>query len=158
MGSFQICVLPFDHQIEMQAKSNYFGGASGTRALSPLRLQEWRLRLVQDPIGGGCSPAGGSSLALSPSERSAAYALICTAVPVSDCTLDAGAMELTEDEFASGDRTGVFIAEVESKEALAPAIRRLYLRLLEPSKIKFTAGQFVNVEVPAPQKLRLFNG
>ena len=95
-------------------------------------------------------------MALSPSERGGGYALFCTAVPLSDCTLDASAMELTEDEFASGDRTAAFIAEVECKEALAPDIRRLYLRVVDPSTIKFTAGQFVNVEVPG-SKLRAYS-
>jgi alkene monooxygenase reductase len=105
----------------------------------------------------GAVDQGGSSLALSPSERSGGCALICTAVPLSDCTLDASAMELTEDEFAAGDRTPAFIAEVECKEALAPDIRPLYLRLVGPGAIKFTAGQFVNVEVPGSQALRAYS-
>jgi NAD(P)H-flavin reductase len=66
-------------------------------------------------------------------------------------------MELTEDEFASGDHTCTFIAEVEGKEALAPDIRRLYLRLVEPESIKFTAGQFVNVEVPGSREFRSYS-
>jgi NAD(P)H-flavin reductase len=66
-------------------------------------------------------------------------------------------MELTEDEFASGDRTSVFLSEVECKEDLAPDIRRLYLRLVEPESIKFIAGQFVNVEVPRSREVRAYS-
>jgi propane monooxygenase reductase subunit len=78
-------------------------------------------------------------------------------VPLSDCTLDVSAMELTEDEYRAGDRTSVFVAEVERKEALTPDTRRLYLRLVEPDSIKFVAGQFVNVEVPGSPAVRAYS-
>jgi NAD(P)H-flavin reductase/ferredoxin len=100
---------------------------------------------------------GRSSLALSSSERAEGYALLCSAVPQSDCTVDASAMELTEEEFAAGDRASAFLAEVEHKEILAPDIRRLYLRLVEPESIKFTAGQFVNLEVPGSGDFRSYS-
>jgi Na+-transporting NADH:ubiquinone oxidoreductase subunit NqrF len=142
----------------MQSQSNHSGGTSRAGALSVRYgcknggCGSCKLQLVD-----GAVEQGGSSLALSPSGRSGGYTLICTAEPLSDCTLDASAMELTEDEFASGDRTAAFIAEVECKEALAPDIRRLYLRLVEPDTIKFTSGQFVNVEVPGSQVLRAYS-
>jgi NAD(P)H-flavin reductase len=66
-------------------------------------------------------------------------------------------MELTEEEFLSGDQTCGFLADVESKELLTPDICRLRLRLVEPDSIKFTAGQFVNVEVPGSQEVRSFS-
>jgi NAD(P)H-flavin reductase/ferredoxin len=157
MNAFHIRILPFDHQIECKSNQTIL------RAI----LEQGRY-LRYGCKNGGCGSCkvqlvegaveqGGSSLALSPSERSEGYALICTAMPLSDCTLNASAMELTEDEFASGDRTCAFLAEVESKEALAPDIRRLYLRLVEPDSIKFTAGQFVNAEVPGSRQLRAYS-
>ena len=99
----------------------------------------------------------GSSMALSSSERAEGWALLCSAIPLSDCTIDATAMELTEEEFLSGDRTSVFQAEVEGKEFLTSDICNLRLRLIEPESIKFTAGQFVNVEVPGSQEVRSFS-
>jgi ferredoxin len=157
MSTFQIRILPFDRQIECKSNQTIlraileqgcylrYGCKNGGCGSCKLQLVE------------GAVEQGGSSLALSPTERSEGYALICTAMPLSDCTLDASAMELTEDEFASGDRTCAILAEVEFKEALAPDIRRLYLRLVEPDSIKFTAGQFVNAEVPGSQQLRAYS-
>lgn len=157
MGAFQIRILPFDHQIDCKP---------GQTLLAAILDQGQYLRYGCK--NGGCGSCkvhlldgeidqGGSSLALSSSERAEGYALLCTAVPLSDCTLDASAMELTEDEFASGDRTSTFVVEVECKETLAPDIRRLYLRLVEPESIKFIAGQFVNVEVPGSRELRSYS-
>jgi NAD(P)H-flavin reductase/ferredoxin len=157
MVAFQIRILPFEHQIDCKP---------GQILLSAVLEQGRYLRYGCK--NGGCGTCkvqlmdgeidqGGSSLALSPSERAAGYALLCTAVPLSDCTLDASAMELTEDEFASGDRISVFLSEVECKEDLAPDIRRLYLRLVEPESIKFVAGQFVNVEVPGSREVRSYS-
>jgi NAD(P)H-flavin reductase/ferredoxin len=157
MGAFQIRILPFEHQI---------GCKPGQTLLAAILKQGRYLRYGCK--NGGCGTCkvqlldgeieqGGSSLALSASEREDGYALLCTAVPLSDCTLDASAMELTEDEFASGGRTGAFLAEVECKETLAPDIRRLYLRLVEPESILFSAGQFVNVEVPGSREFRSYS-
>jgi NAD(P)H-flavin reductase/ferredoxin len=157
MSGFQIRILPFDHQIECRPNQTILGalleqGRYLRYGCKNGGCGSCKLQLVE-----GAVEQGGSSLALSPSERSGGYALICTAVPLSDCTLDASLMELTEDEFAAGDRTAAFIAEVECKEALAPDIRRLNLRLVEPDMIKFTAGQFVKVEVPDTQALRAYS-
>ena len=157
MDAFQIRILPFEHQIDCKP---------GHTLLAAILEQGRYLRYGCK--NGGCGTCkvqlldgeidqGGSSLALSPSERASGYALLCTAVPLSDCTLDASAMELTEDAFASGDRTSVFLSEVECKEDLAPDIRRLYLRLVEPDSIKFIAGQFVNVEVPGSREVRSYS-
>jgi NAD(P)H-flavin reductase/ferredoxin len=157
MSGFRIRILPFDHQIECGPNQTILGalleqGRYLRYGCKNGGCGSCKLQLVE-----GAVEQGGSSLALSQSERSGGYALICTAVPLSDCTLDASAMELTEDEFAAGDRTTAFIGEVECKEALAPDIRRLYLRLVEPGAIKFTAGQFVNVEVPGSRVLRAYS-
>lgn len=157
MSGFQIRILPFNHQIECRPNQTILGalleqGRYLRYGCKNGGCGSCKLQLVE-----GAVEQGGSSMALSPSERSSGYALICTAMPLSDCTLDASAMELTEDEFASGDRTAAFIAEVECKEVLAPDIRRLNLRLVEPDTIKFTAGQFVNVEVPSSRALRAYS-
>ncbi|MGA2409326.1 MAG: 2Fe-2S iron-sulfur cluster binding domain-containing protein [Candidatus Binataceae bacterium] len=157
MSGFQIRILPFDHQIECRPNQTILGalleqGRYLRYGCKNGGCGSCKLQLVE-----GAVEQGGSSMALSPSERSNGYTLICTAMPLSDCTLDASAMELTEDEFASGDRTTAFIAEVECREALAPDIRRLYLQLVEPGTIKFTAGQFVNVEVPGSQASRAYS-
>jgi NAD(P)H-flavin reductase/ferredoxin len=157
MGAFQIRILPFEHQVDCKP---------GQTLLAAILEQGRYLRYGCK--NGGCGSCkvrlldgeidqSGSSLALSSSERSEGYALLCTATPLSDCTLDVSAMELTEDEFAAGDQTCTFLTEVESKKTLAPDIRYLCLRLSEPESIKFTAGQFVNVEVPGSGELRSYS-
>lgn len=157
MGTWQIRIMPFDHQIACKPEQTLLAAI-----LEQGRYLRYGCR------NGGCGSCkvrlldgiveqGGSSLALSASEREEGFALLCSAVPLSDCTLDASAMELTEDEFTAGDRTSAFWSEVECIEALTPDIRRLYLRLLEPESIKFTAGQFVNVETPRSGELRSYS-
>jgi Na+-transporting NADH:ubiquinone oxidoreductase subunit NqrF len=46
----------------------------------------------------------GSSFALSPAERAAGWALVCSSLPLSDCVIDISAMNLTEEEFLAGDQ------------------------------------------------------
>ena len=67
-------------------------------------------------------------------------------------------MDLTQEEFLSGDQTSVFVAEVEGKEFLTSDICRLRMRLREPNSIKFTAGQFVDKNVPDRKRFALFHG
>jgi NAD(P)H-flavin reductase/ferredoxin len=157
MSGFQIRIVPFDYQIECRPDQTILGALLEQGRYLRYGCKNGGCGSCKLQLVDGAIEQGGSSLALSSSERSSGYALICTAVPLSDCTLDASAMELTEDEFAAGDRTAAFIAEVECKEVLAPDIRRLYLRLVDPGTIKFTAGQFVNVEVPGSRELRAYS-
>ncbi len=157
MGALQIRVLPYGEAINCKP---------GQTLLSAI-LENGRY-LRYGCKNGGCSTCKvllvdgdidqrGSTMALSSSERAEGWALLCSAIPLSDCTIDATAMELTEEEFLSGDRTSVFQAEVEGKEFLTSDICNLRLRLIEPESIKFTAGQFVNVEVPGSQEVRSFS-
>ncbi len=157
MGGLQVRVLPYGEAISCKP---------GQTLLAAI-LENGRY-LRYGCKNGGCSTCKvllvdgnidqrGSSMALSSGERSEGWALLCSAIPLSDCTIDATIMELTEEEFLSGDRTSVFLAEVESKEFLTADICRLRLRLLKPDSIKFTAGQFVNVEVPGSQEVRSFS-
>ncbi len=157
MGALQIRVLPYGEAVSCKP---------GQTLLAAI-LEHGRY-LRYGCKNGGCSTCKvllvdgevdqrGSSMALSSSERAEGWALLCSASPLSDCTIDATTMELTEEEFLSGDQTSVFLAEVEGKEFLTADICRLRLRLIEPDSIKFTAGQFVNVEVPGSHEVRSFS-
>lgn len=157
MDSYQIRVLPFDETISCKP---------GQTLLAAILEQGRYLRYGCK--NGGCSTCkvqllegdveqSGSSMALLPSEREEGWTLLCTAAPLSDCVIDAGLMELQEEEFLSGDRSCEYTAEVESKSYLAPDIRRLVLRLIEPDSISFTAGQFVNLEIPGTSETRSYS-
>lgn len=99
----------------------------------------------------------GSSFALTRAERSVGWALACSSRPLSDCVIDVSAMGLTEDEFLAGDQVEAFETVIESVTDLTPTIRGVTLRLLNPPQMRFTAGQFVNVEVPGTDSVRAFS-
>lgn len=99
----------------------------------------------------------GSSFALTSAERSAGWALVCSSRPLSDCVIDISAMNLTEEEFLAGDQIEAFETVIESVTDLTPTILGVTLRLVKPPQIRFTAGQFVNVEVPGTANLRAFS-
>jgi len=66
-------------------------------------------------------------------------------------------MALTEEEFLAGDAAGTFVTEVAEITRLTRDVRGLGLRLLDPGSIRFTAGQFVTVEVPGTAATRAFS-
>ena len=99
----------------------------------------------------------GSTFALPASERAEGWILLCSSLPLQDCVIDVSSMELTEEEFLSGDQIGSFLTEVEAIQPLTPDIRTLRLRLVEPEAITFVAGQFVNLEIPGSEEVRSFS-
>jgi NAD(P)H-flavin reductase/ferredoxin len=99
----------------------------------------------------------GSSFALTRADRSAGWALACSSRPLSDCVIDISPMGLTEDEFLAGDQVETFETVIESIADLTPTIRGVTLRLVNPPQMRFTAGQFVNVEVPGTDNVRAFS-
>ena len=105
----------------------------------------------------GDTAGSGSSFALSSSEQAEGWVLLCSTTPLGDCTIDVESMELTQEEFESGDGVGSFEAEVTGVAALAEDIRGLRLALREPDRMSFGAGQFVNVEVPGTTEVRCYS-
>ena len=99
----------------------------------------------------------GSSFALPPADRADGWILACASAPAGDCVIDVSAAELTEDEFLAGDAAATFVTEVAGITRLTRDIRGLRLRLLDPGSIRFTAGQFVTVEVPGTAATRAFS-
>lgn len=149
--------MPFGHTIEC---------AEGERILSTALSQGYFLRYGCKH--GGCGTCkvlvtdgevedNGSSFALTRTERSAGWALVCSSQPLSDCDIDISAMGLTEDEFLAGDRVETFETVLERVTDLTPTILGVTLRLISPPQMRFTAGQFVNVEVPGTDDVRAFS-
>jgi len=101
--------------------------------------------------------AGAASIALTQDERDEGFFLACVSRPLEDCVVDARGMGLTESEFSAGEREVVFLAELERNERLTEDIHALRLRLLEPKQMRFTAGQFVNVELPGSTEARTYS-
>lgn len=103
----------------------------------------------------------GSSFALPRTDRADGWILACASAPAGDCVIDVSAgpdgMALTEEEFLAGDAAGTFVTEVAEITRLTRDVRGLRLRLLDPGSIRFTAGQFVTVEVPGTAANRAFS-
>ena len=99
----------------------------------------------------------GSSFALTHGERSAGWTLVCSSWPLSDCVIDLSAMSLSEEEFLAGDQIEAFDTVIERVTDLTPTILAVTLRLVHPPQMRFTAGQFVNVEVPGTDNVRAFS-
>lgn len=155
--TFQIRVLPFAASVECN---------EGETVLSAVLRQGYFIRygcrhggcgtckvsLVQGEVDGS-----GSSFALSPAERSQGWVLACSSCPVSDCTVDATTMELSDDEFEGGDPVTWFETELVEFDYLTPDIVGISLALVEPAEMSFVAGQFVNIEVPGTDMWRSYS-
>jgi NAD(P)H-flavin reductase/ferredoxin len=148
---------PFDHTIEC---------AEGVSVLSAALSQGCFLRYGCKHGGCGTCKAlviegdiedSGSSFALTPAERSAGWALLCSSQPLSDCVIDVSAMGLTDEEFLAGDQVETFETVLDRVTDLTPTIRGVTLRLINPPEMRFVAGQFVNVEVPGTDGARAFS-
>jgi propane monooxygenase reductase subunit len=97
------------------------------------------------------------TFALDSDAKNQGYILACSSVPVEDCTIDVSTMELTEDDYLSGDNSQEFTSEIGALTQLTADIWRLHLVLREPASIEFVAGQFVNVEVPGTHAVRSYS-
>lgn len=153
----QVRFAPFGHTIEC---------AVGQSILHAALSQGYYLRYGCKH--GGCGTCkvlvtdgdvedSGSSFALTRAERSAGWALACSSRPLSDCVIDIAAMNLTEEEFLAGDQVETFDTVIDSVTELTPTIRGVTLRLVNPAQMRFTAGQFVNVEIPGTDSVRAFS-
>ena len=98
-----------------------------------------------------------ATFCLNPSERDDGWFLPCVSAPLDDCTVDISAMGIPEQEFLSGDQSGAYQTEIELNEPLARDIRRLRLRIVGGGGMKFTAGQFANIQIPGTQLLRPYS-
>ena len=98
-----------------------------------------------------------STFCLNPAEREADWFLPCVSVPTDDCTIDISSMGISEEEFLSGDQSREYETRIEINEPLTRDIRRLRLRIVDGDGMKFTAGQFANIQIPGTQLLRPYS-
>ncbi len=98
-----------------------------------------------------------STFCLSPAEREDDWFLPCVSIPTDDCTIDVSSMGISEEEFLAGDQSREYETRIEINEPLTKDIRRLRLRIVDEDGMKFTAGQFANIQVPGSQLLRPYS-
>lgn len=104
-------------------------------------------------VSGECELSARTSFSLSDADREAGVVLLCsTRVRAGRATFDVGAtMDLTAEEYLAGQQTAVYRAEVAELAPLGPELRLLRLRVVDPPRLRFTAGQHVEVAVPGGQ-------
>ena len=98
-----------------------------------------------------------STFCLNQAEREDDWFLPCVSIPTDDCTIDISSMEISEEEFLSGDQSGEYETRIEINEPLTKDIRRLRLRIVDEDGMKFNAGQFANIQIPGTQLLRPYS-
>ncbi|MDE3110933.1 MAG: 2Fe-2S iron-sulfur cluster binding domain-containing protein [Acidobacteriota bacterium] len=96
-----------------------------------------------------------STFALMDFEREQGMALLCSAYPLGDLAIELSDYE--ESELEGGSPIGKFLAEVDAIEYLTHDIVGLKLGLIEPERISFKAGQYVDVLVPGTSETRSYS-
>jgi alkene monooxygenase reductase len=152
-----ISVLPFDRSFECGGGESILGAALRQGLFLRYGCRHGGCGTCKARLVDGEVASEGSSFALTASDRAQGWILLCSAKPVTDCTIDVGAMTLSSDEFEGGDQVGEFTTAVQAVEMLTPDTRGVTLRLVQPEAIKFVAGQFVNVEIPGTSDVRSYS-
>ena len=97
-----------------------------------------------------------STFALSDSEESSGYSLMCRAMPEEDLVVEL--LHYDPDNYRLENPIREGRAEVVAVDELTPDIRRVHMRVIEPADFSFLAGQYVDVHVPgAPGSHRSFS-
>jgi propane monooxygenase reductase component len=96
-----------------------------------------------------------STFALSESEEANGYTLICRAMPYEDLVIEL--LHFDPDGYRLEHPIRDGRAEVEAVESLTRDIRRVHLRVTEPSNFAFVPGQYVDVWVPGSESRRSFS-
>lgn len=152
--SFRLRIQPFEHEV--------LCAADETILVASLRAG---LHVTYGCRTGGCSTCKmrvvsgevedrGTSLALSPDERAQGWFLPCVTSPRSDCVIDGGH---DDPRLVERARPQTVATELVRNEHLANGIHALQLRILDGAALRFTAGQFVNVEIPGTSDTRSYS-
>jgi propane monooxygenase reductase subunit len=96
-----------------------------------------------------------STFALSESEESNGYTLLCRAMPEEDLVVEL--LHFDPDNYRLENEIRDGRATVAAVEALTHDIRRLELRVTEPGDFSFVPGQYVDVWVPGGEARRSFS-
>jgi propane monooxygenase reductase subunit len=154
---YEVKVEPFGHTFTCDADESILEGALRNKVFLRYGCKHGGCGTCKAQIVDGDVDLTASSYALPPSERDRGTILVCQSYPVDDCVIDVASMNLDEEEFYSGDKSGHYAMEVAEVETLTPDIRRLTLRHRAGVVMPFTAGQFVNVVVPGTEAERSYS-
>jgi propane monooxygenase reductase subunit len=96
-----------------------------------------------------------STFALPDFEKDEGYILLCKAVPYSDMTVEL--LQYDEEALKVTVPIKTYQTVVSEMETLTHDIRRIVLKLVEPDKIVFHAGQFMDVYIPGTDVYRSYS-
>lgn len=151
-----ITVSPFSHEFVCEDGETVLDGALRNGLLLKYGCKHGGCGTCKVTLLDGDVAEPGSTFALSAEDQSNDVILACASVPLEPCTIDVGPSGLTEQEFFSGDTSRRFEAVIDTVDLLTEDIARVRFDLVT-DRMEFTAGQFVNVEVPGTGVLRTFS-
>lgn len=96
-----------------------------------------------------------STFALPDYEKEEGYTLLCRAHAYEDVTIEL--LNYDEEMIKAGLPIQEAVAEVVANEPVTRDMRRLVLRLIEPTDIKFFPGQYMDIAVPGTDASRSFS-
>ncbi|WP_204006072.1 NADH:ubiquinone reductase (Na(+)-transporting) subunit F [Virgisporangium aurantiacum] len=96
-----------------------------------------------------------STFALPDYEREEGFTLLCRAHVYEDVTIEL--INFDEDMIRSGLPIQQAVAEVVANDPVTHDMRRLVLKLIEPTELKFFPGQYVDIAVPGTDATRSFS-
>ena len=96
-----------------------------------------------------------STFALADYEEEEGYTLLCRAHAYSDIEVEL--LHYDEEMLRAGNPVQLARTEVAAIEELTPDIRLLRLKLVEPTEVGFTPGQYVDIKVPGADVTRSFS-
>jgi propane monooxygenase reductase subunit len=96
-----------------------------------------------------------STFALPDHEKEEGYVLLCKTLCYSDISVEL--LQFDEDALKLSIPIKTFQTSIESIESVTHDIRKLTLKLDEPSRITFHAGQFVDIYAPGGQFYRSYS-
>ena len=154
---YEVRVEPFGHTFTCGTDETILEGALRNQVFLRYGCKHGGCGTCKAQIVDGDVDLAASSYALPPAERDGGTILVCQSYPVDDCVIDVASMNLDEEEFYSGDKSGHYAMEVQAVENLTPDIRRIVLRHRLGVVMPFAAGQFVNVTVPGTDAERSYS-
>ena len=96
-----------------------------------------------------------STFALPDFEREEGYVLLCKTHVYSDATIEL--VNFDEESLRASNPIREARAKVVAVEALTHDIRRLEVKLVEPERLPFASGQYVDVKIPGCAETRAFS-
>src|SRR3989440_6368006 len=96
-----------------------------------------------------------STFALPDYEREEGFTLLCRAHVYEDVRIEL--VNYDEDMIRSGLPIQTAVTEVVAIERVTHDLRRLVLRLIEPTELKFFPGQYVDIAIPGTDATRSFS-